>query len=95
VINENAFGVGVTAIPAPFVDLAWDGWLWHTQGNLRCVAASGIGDDIMTSTRIVIDTKAMRKFKESDVLVGVIEFVEDATAVMSAYMESRLLVKLP
>ena len=97
IVSENAFGVGVTAIPTPLTDIAWDGWLWYWAGSVfsdRTAAEAELAADNMTSVRIPIDSKAMRKFKETDVLVGVVEVVETGTATLTAHMEGRILVKL-
>ncbi len=95
IVSENAAGVGVTGVPAPFTDLTWDGWLWHTQGRVDNLDVAGV-PDVLNVARIVIDNKAMRKFKETDVLLGMFE-VHNETGASSvrANLESRLLVKLP
>ena len=28
-VSENAFNAGVASVPAPFTDIAWDGWMVH------------------------------------------------------------------
>ena len=95
IVTENAFNAGVASVPTPLTDIAWDGWLFHTQGNLKIASTTienGLGT---TNARIPIDSKAMRKFKNTDVMVGVLEVVETTTANMRAALESRLLLKLP
>ena len=29
IVTEQAFQVGLTAIPSPLVDSGWNGWMWH------------------------------------------------------------------
>ena len=45
IINENAFGVGLTATPSPLADIGWDGWLMHQMGTIG-IGPSG---DALTS----------------------------------------------
>jgi len=94
IVSENAAGIGATAIPDPLVDIAWDGWIWHkTFSVVR--AGSALVDDAAL-TRIQVDSKAMRKFKSSDVLVGMFSAgTEVGTATLQAMLTTRLLVKLP
>ena len=39
-VTQNAAGIGVTAVPDPFIDMAWDGWFVHEQGFLTATSAS-------------------------------------------------------
>ena len=90
VVSENAFGAGVGSVPTPDVDMAWDGWLWHRFVSLAVSAGSEAG-----TARIEIDSKAMRKIKETDVLIGVTEVIaESGTVVCSLRAETRVLMKL-
>ena len=95
VVTAKAFGIGATAIPGPFTDIEWDGWLWHSQGVLK-----GAGSTLSESLggwvqRVEIDSKAMRKLPEETILVGMLETVEVGTATMHVELRSRVLVKLP
>ena len=104
VVSENAFGVGVTAVPHPIADDDWDGWFYHRKFALFAPAAitaagsakewSGIGG-VAGAIQIDVDSKAMRKFKESDVVVAVLETTEVGTSIMRVAFDSRTLVKLP
>ena len=95
VVNENAAGIGVTAIPAPFDDISWDGWMVHQQGQILTPEATLTGGDAEVD-RLVIDSKAMRKTHATDVLVGVLQVTEiGAGSTMNSSFQSRVLVKLP
>jgi len=96
IINENASGIGITAIPTPLTDLAWDGWMWHQAfGEITSQETTPLNRDFY-SLRIPVDTKAMRKFDESDVLVMVVELgTEVGGAQIDFTCLTRLLVKLP
>ena len=94
IVNENAFGIGVTAVPQPFTDLFWDGWMVHQQGIIATEIASEPANQI-NSNRIIIDSKAMRKTHLTDIIVAVIEFhSENGTAIADADLVSRSLSKL-
>jgi len=95
VVSENAFGIGITAVPQPFDDIGWDGWFVYERGTLEAAGASVAGDEISTQSRVVIDSKAMRKTHATDVVVAVLQVNERGTATMRASLVSRVLVKLP
>jgi len=90
IVSENAFGVGITAIPHPQTDIKWDGWMYHTQGVGTTTPGSAVG----THGAIEIDSKAMRKIKDTDFLIGVVEATEVGTSSVQFDLESRILVKL-
>ena len=95
IVSENAFGVGVTAVPDPIADIGWDGWLLYETGQL---ATSGsVLDQAAGNTvvRVPLDSKAMRKIKASDVMIGVLSTTEIGDgSVMNGHLSSRILAKL-
>jgi len=97
VVSENAFGVGITAVPHPLTDDSWDGWLFHRyMGQMRGSATTELFRFPMEAFRWEIDSKAMRKLKETDVIVGVTELgtlIGAATVIYQA--DTRMLIKLP
>ena len=93
IVSENAAVIGTTAIPQSITDLSWDGWLEHKLFALKANVAAQV-DNLSTAFRYEIDSKAMRKFKESDVMVGVLEVLEFGAASMQATLRSRALDKL-
>ncbi len=64
VVTEDAFAVGVTAVPSAYDDMSWDGWLWHQLWSVRGVAAQSIGADVARNASadlfFKIDSKAIR-----------------------------------
>ena len=97
-VSENAFNIGVTAVPTPLTDIGWDGWLWHALVapliGLSVTEADNRGP--LGQVRLEIDSKAMRKTRSSDVLVGVAEVSgEIGTATLQFMSECRILDKLP
>ena len=99
IVSDNAFDAGVASIPHPLTDIAWDGWLWYWTGFIEAVGeiveANFTGNLGATAARIPIDSKAMRKFKQTDNLVGVVETVESGTIAVQFRLNCRTLVKLP
>ena len=95
-VTENAFGIGVTAVPAPLTDIGWDGWMVHHQGQVLARGAALKDGSPTESQRVIIDSKAMRKVHNTDVLMAVFETTEvGAGAEMEASLVTRLLDKLP
>jgi len=97
VVSENAAGIGVSAVPSPLTDITWDGWMVYSTGVLKAVDSTvQFGNAGSATHRIEIDSKAMRKFKFSDVLVAMLEVTDEVgTAVLRADLSSRILSKLP
>ena len=95
VVSTKAAGVGATAIPGPLTELNWDGWFVHHQGTLKAVTTT-LGNDLgATVVRVPIDSKAMRKTKEDDSVVAMLETIEVGTSTLHAELRTRLLFKLP
>ena len=93
IVNENAFGVGVTAVPHPLTDMNWDGWIFYN------IMSPVIGFSVtesentgpLSQVRIEVDSKAMRKHKPLDVLVGVTEVAgEIGAATLQVIAETRI-----
>ena len=95
-VTSNAFAAGNAAVPGPLTEEDWDGWLFHHYFDVRAITAT-IADGVnaaSVSQRIVIDSKAMRKFDEDMTLVGVTEMTESTNATIEMQGQTRLLVKL-
>ena len=92
-VTENAFGIGVTALPDPLGDIGWDGWFVHMQGNMFARDATPLDDPNLLIHR-VIDSKAMRKTHNTDVIVGIFSAIESGTAVLRGDVRTRILDKL-
>jgi len=96
IVSENAFGVGVTAVPSPIVDIAWDGWIWYNIGDLAAYTTTLTNSHGSQTKELQIDSKAMRKIKNTDVLIAVLETAaEVGTAVFNMTLNTRVLLKLP
>ena len=73
VVTKVAAAIGITAIPGPATDAAWDGWLFHSYFAGQVIFASGVGFQDWDVNMQVIDSKAMRKVTADDRLVVVVE----------------------
>ena len=98
VVSENAAGIGVTAVPHPLADIGWGGWLWHeTTGpviGLSVTESENTGE--ISQGRIQIDSKAMRKNKATDFIIGVTEVQLEVGAATFQFMaDTRVLDLLP
>ncbi len=93
IVQEDAFAVGVTAIPKPFEDVDWGGWLWHTMGALHAPSA-GVADVGPNPQIVQIDSKAMRKLGFDEVAFLAVEAGETGEAIMDVRGGTRMLIKL-
>ena len=86
-----AFTVGVTAIPTPITEVAWDGWLYHRFISLHAPATVSAGVTPAVTERIEIDSKAMRKITDEEVFFAAVEFTEIGAATMHVFFDCRML----
>ena len=90
-VSDQAFAIGATAVPMPVSEAKDERWIWHHWLN---IVESGAGD-AAPAQRIEIDSKAMRKFTDSDRLYMAVEVTETGTAVAEFVANTRMLFKLP
>ena len=101
--STAAATVGITALPTPLAEEDWDGWIFHQFFDLhapgpivQAAAALSTDNSFMSSIRIPIDSKAMRKVPDNAfALYGAIEVIVAGTAVMAFQARTRMLFKLP
>ena len=93
VATTKAFVVGTTALPCPLTDASDEDWLWHTYVPMIETAGAAPAEDtnLMGSQRVEIDSKAMRKFEDSQSLIFVIE---SSAIAISFTWGMRALIKL-
>ena len=93
IVSQNAFGVGVTAVPNPLTDIGWDGWQWHWIAPLHVSDLSLEGTPFRTL--VEIDNKSMRKMRSTDTIIGVVATgIEVGTATLTSTMQTRILSKV-
>jgi len=101
----GAVGIGVTtavavtggigSVPTPITEQDWDGWMWHQFIQVfGPVASSTDIAPAVTSQRVSIDTKAMRKLPDEMIVYAALELVESGTATASLAFDTRMLIKL-
>ncbi len=90
----EAVAAGVASLPGPQVDADWDGWIWHRFFNILGAGSTDGEDGPSTVQRIEVDSKAMRKWSNGYIMFGIIEKVEQGTAVGEMFVDTRMLVKL-
>jgi len=94
IVNEMAFTVGATAVMEPITDADWDGWLYHRFFDLH-VGDQTAGDIQERPVQFEVDSKAMRKLKQDDVVFAIVEVVETGIAEIDVFFDSRILLALP
>ena len=95
-VSDDAFAAGITAIPGPQSDANWDGWIFHSFWGVRSVTGT-IADGanaVGAYYRMIVDSKAMRKWDPANTLVGVVEGVESGAMSVEVNGETRLLLKV-
>ncbi len=96
IATADAFAVGPTALPGPFEDSDWPGWLWLGGLDMRtAVHVLAVGDPTINPARVEIDSKSMRKFRLNEVLFMAVDAEESGTATLDIRGMTRLLLKLP
>jgi len=94
---ENGFVAGASSLPQAFLDDDWDGWMFHQFFDVRSVTAT-IGDGVNAATvsqKILIDSKAMRKWTPDEmILFGSVQVIESTEATVEFQGSTRVLVKL-
>ncbi len=90
IISARSASVGATAVPRPATDGSypwlWHGWLFITSGAEAAIVNENLLD------RRDIDSKAMRKVKEDEVMVLVLEVCESVDQAGEARVDAGLRV---
>jgi len=99
IVTDQAAAIGVTAIPGPFTDADWSGWIWHSYFQIYAVVSQVADADKARNANIDvtldIDSKAMRKFTQNQTLIAMWEVgVELGAVAINVVGDTRVLVKL-
>ena len=73
-VSARAVAAGAASLPRPASEGSFP-WLWHDWGIVSSFAGAGTGGIAEVST-VIVDSKAMRKVKEDEVLALVFEIAE-------------------
>ncbi len=90
VVTLAASTAGVVSIPTPITEASWDGWLLHRYFGVEKVTGDA-GGGFMA---LELDSKAMRKGNEDEVLAGVLDVVETGVAVANVQVRVRALTMI-
>ena len=93
-VSDEAFAIGQTALPSPRSDSDWDGWMYHRYLSVHSLSTTIASEGRPGNVDFEIDSKAMRKWSEGYTLAPIVEFVENGTATMEIWFDSRMLLKL-
>jgi len=82
VVSEEAAAIGITAIPLPFSDADWGGWMvWQSWCEAFQTEGASPATQFLASWSFDIDSKAMRKVEPNTRLVFVAESQSEAVLV--------------
>jgi len=91
VVSSQALAVGITAVPEPFDEADWDGWMVWRSFSYALEVVSEIGEHFI-EWDFEVDSKAMRKLGEGDAFVLVAQSQQGAYSISAPL---RHLIKLP
>ncbi len=91
IVSSEAFSIGITALPHPWRDADWDGWFIWKSFSLSVEFHDATGVNFPASIMLDVDSKAMRKVGQSNVIVMVAESQAGAYQVVDGI---RQLIKL-
>jgi len=89
IVSDEAFAAGSAAIPRPFDDDDWGGWLVHGY-YINHLEFQGAQSEHFAPTQD-IDSKAMRKVGVNETLVWM---VESRSGAIEAAIQARVLMML-
>ena len=92
IVSTDAFTVGSAAVPGPATDISFP-WMWWNVIHFN-PKVDALGIDGVTSVRVPVDVKAMRKFGVDQVLGLVAQFQdEQGTIVVDISANFRMLTQ--
>ncbi len=80
IVSDQAFAIGVTAIPGPFDQAEWDGWLVWRSFSHQLDVTTDVGR-LIPLLNFEVDSKAMRKVSEGETVVVVAQSQVGAFAI--------------
>ncbi len=95
IVKAPAFAAGISSVPTPIAEQDDDSWIFWMPVQVFAQDASDAGLGRGAFQEIVVDSKAMRKLNEGDVIYAALEVVLAGTAVADFRFDSRALLLLP
>ena len=93
--TKQAVDLGITSVPFPVDEMDNELWIYHRFFNLHAHTATENDFHGSAFMRVEVDTKAMRKLDEDQVLYAALQTELDGTATMETWFNSRLLFMVP
>ena len=90
VVSAEALGVGITAVPEPFSDADWGGWMVWRSFSYRLEFGTNASLNFL-DWNFEVDSKAMRKVSSNEAAVVV---AESLTGAFNISTPVRTLIKL-
>ena len=93
VVTAESFAAGAASCPGALTQVDWDGWMWHTFFHVFSPSSDAEvdNDTVSLAERFVIDTKAMRIQKDTDVMFGSIETLLTGGSTVQFKVDTRML----
>ncbi len=92
VVSDQAFGVGVTAVPTPVTDAESDLWFLHKYFMSNFNLGTGVGFQEPSSRSYTLESKAMRKVNDDQDVVLVAELGSPSQG-FNLQVAGRVLIK--
>ena len=96
IVNGEAFDAGAASVPVPWTESFSDRWFYYTYWSTVSKTDVGATEELNWvggSEPIIIDSKAMRKVEEQDVMVAVIEAASSGSGA-DYFLNYRTLIKM-
>jgi len=93
-VTDEAFAIGITAMPTPVSDMDDELWFYHRFFSLHAGAVTATAALARIALNWEVDSRAMRKQPVGMTCAAVIEVTELPTAIIDVQFDSRQLVKL-
>ena len=95
IATTKAVAAGIGSVPVPTTQQDSENWLFWSPISIHGPVVSSSDLAGATHQDLVIDSKAMRKFTDSEISIyAAIELAEIGTATAELFFDSRMLLKL-
>ena len=93
ICTNAAFAAGIASVPSPIAEQGWDNWLYYQFFSVHG-GVNAADDSFSSSSKIEIDSKAMRKVTADETIFAVLEATETGSAIGNVRLDTRMLFKL-
>jgi len=92
VVNNDAFAVGVTAVPGPITDVSADWFIYQPFANFFTFSTAA-GFEMNSNSEYAVDSKAKRILEPDETIAVVIESTSDSDG-FNTLFQGRLLTQI-